>query len=89
MKLNISVNIDIVNEFESIDTVARVYYPNEGNKIQLIKGLNKLEFTEYLLHEIGHLFDWYISNGNQSDVVDIREKNAELLQFINKQNDEI
>ena len=83
MKLNIEVDLELVESFEhDLDVIAYIYYPHEGNKIQLIKGMNKIMFRESLLHEIGHLFDWYISNGIQSEKVDIREKNAEIIQYL-------
>lgn len=64
---------------DNIDAIGRCYYPKEGNKIQIIKGLSKAYIKESLCHEIAHLIDWYISSGNQSDDVYIREKNAESI----------
>ena len=83
MKLNIEVDIEIVEKFENNkDVIAHIEYPDEGNKIYVIKGLNKIEFEDALLHEIGHLFDWYLCDGKQSEKVEIREKNAEALEYL-------
>ena len=82
MKLKLEIELAVIDKFECNDIISRIYYPNEGNKIQIIKGLNKLEFCEALLHEVGHLFDWYISNGNQSKQLKIREKNAEIIESL-------
>ena len=78
-KLNINIEIDIVERFENENTIARIFYPNEGNRILIMKGLNKLTFEETIRHEIGHLFDWYLSEGNQSKSIDIREINADII----------
>jgi hypothetical protein len=67
MNLSITIDLEIVDFFENKDIVSRIYYPDEGNKIQIIKGRNKLEFSKDILHEVGHLFDWYVSQQNQSD----------------------
>lgn len=82
MKLKLEIDIDIVEEFkDNKDTIARVFYPNEGNKIQIIKGLNTLELSNVIFHEVGHLIDWYISNENQSYNVNIREENADEIGY--------
>lgn len=75
-KMSIEIDLEIVNNFYTNNTIARVYYPDEGNKIQIIKGLNVIEVSESIFHEIGHLIDWYISNGKQSKSKKIREENA-------------
>jgi hypothetical protein len=70
--LSIPVNLRIVPGFQDDpDVIARVYYPEEGNEIHIIKGLNRLEFDRAVLHELSHLFDWYL--GEQSAEVSIRE----------------
>lgn len=80
MKLNIKTDVEIVDKFEdNLETIARIHYPNEGNKIQIAKGLNTIELSEAIFHEIGHLIDWYISNGNQSENVNCRELNAQII----------
>jgi hypothetical protein len=79
MKLKLEVDIEIVEEFEDKDIIGRVYYPDEGNKIQIKKGLNTIESSEVIRHELGHLLDWYVSNGQQSENVDIREQNADII----------
>ena len=81
MKIKLEIDLEIIEEFkDNKDVIARINYPNEGNKIQVIKGLNKLDFTYAIFHEVSHLFDWYLSNSknttNQSENVDIREKIA-------------
>jgi hypothetical protein len=79
-KTILNLNIEIVEEFEdNKDTIGRIYYPDEGNKIQIKKGLNTVLLSETIFHEIGHLIDWYISNQNQSDNVDVREENADKI----------
>ena len=79
-RLNISIEIELVEEFpDDNSVVARVYYPNEGNKIQVKKGLNAVQFSEAIHHELGHLFDWYLSDGKQSKHKSIREDNAVLI----------
>ena len=84
MLLNLQIDIEIEN-FDTNDVIARVYYPNEGNCILIKKGLNVLELSNAIYHEIGHLIDWYISGENQSSHVEIRELNAceigECLRF--------
>jgi len=80
MELNLNIKVEIVDSFEdNKDTIARVYYPNEGNKIKIVKGLNVIELSDSIFHEIGHLVDWYISNGEQSTSSEIREENAEQI----------
>lgn len=78
-RLTIDIDIEVVEEFGNKTTVARVYYPNEGNKIKVVKGLNAVEFSTAIHHEIGHLFDWYLSGGKQSKDVEIREENADVI----------
>lgn len=78
MKLNIEIEIEIVEEIDN-NTIARVYYPNEGNKIEITKGLNVIHLSDALFHEIGHLIDWYISNEKQCDDIEIRELNADTI----------
>lgn len=77
--LNLKVDVELVDTFKDNDqTVARVFYPEEGNKIQIIKGLNTIELSEAIFHEIGHLIDWYLSNGQQGDTF-ARERNAKSI----------
>jgi len=76
MKLTIEIDVEIVDKFEHSDTVACIYYPNEGNVIQLVKGENTVEVSTSIHHEIGHLLDYYLSNEKQSKNVEIRELNA-------------
>lgn len=75
-KLTIKCKVEIVHDLSN-DAIARVYYPDEGNKISIKKGLNVLEFSEAIFHEIGHLVDWYI--GKQSNLREVREKNADII----------
>jgi len=77
-KLKLELDIEIV-EFDTKDTIGRIYYPNEGNKIQISKGLNTLELSDTIFHEVGHLIDWYLSNAKQSTNVEIREQNADKI----------
>ena len=88
MKLNIDIGIEIVENLNGKDIVATIFYPNEGNVIKIKKGLNTVELSESIFHEIGHLIDWYISAGSQSDKKDIREEVAnnigETLRFKKK-----
>lgn len=81
MKFKLEVDIEMVDVFEdNIDTIARIYYPDEGNVIKIVKGLNSISFiSECFKHEIAHLVDWYLSNGKQSKSVNIREKIAEEI----------
>lgn len=86
MKFKIEVDIDIVEEFQdSESTIARIYYPDEGNKIEIRKGLNTLTVFQSIHHEIGHLLDWYLG---QSTNADIRESNAivigDALKYVRK-----
>lgn len=83
MKIHIDIDLNIIESFEkNRDNIGNVEYPNEGNTITLIKGLNRISFKQSLLHEIGHLFDWYISQGIQSENVEIRERNAEAIEYL-------
>jgi hypothetical protein len=79
VKLSIDVDIELVDEFDKENVIARVYYPDEGNKIQIKKGLDTITLSEAIFHEIGHVIDWYLSNGQQSSDVDIREQNADII----------
>lgn len=78
-ELTIKIKIKQVDKFDDLDKIACIYYPNEGNIIKIIKGLNVIELSDSIHHEIGHLMDWYISEGNQSNDVNIREKNANII----------
>jgi hypothetical protein len=79
-KLIISIDVDIDrNQSMDNDIIASIHYPNEGNKIIISKGLNRIEIGETICHEIGHLIDWYLSDGKQSEFVDIREINANKI----------
>lgn len=51
-------------------------YLNEKLRIAFLTGLEADIETDAIFHEIGHLIDWYISNENQSNGVNIREDNA-------------
>lgn len=77
MILNLQIQVKI-NELTE-DKIASINYPNEGNFITITKGLNVIELSDAIYHEIGHLIDWYISNENQSKNVEIREYNANLI----------
>lgn len=77
MILNLQIQVKI-NELTE-DKIASINYPNEGNFITITKGLNVIELSDAIYHEIGHLIDWYISNENQSKNVEIREDNANLI----------
>lgn len=79
MKLNIELDIELVESFENKDTLARVYSPNEGNKIQIKKGLNTVDLSESIFHEVGHVIDWYISESNENEKINIREDNADII----------
>lgn len=80
MKLKIEIDIELVEDFgDDKDVIARVFYPDEGNKIQIKKGLNLIEVHRAIHHEVGHLMDWYISEGKQSEDVGIRERNADII----------
>lgn len=81
-KITIEVEVEIIDEFEDEDILGRIFYPNEGNKIILKKGANQLAFHRNFLHEIGHLFDWYLSEGKQSKDVNIREKIADEVMYM-------
>jgi hypothetical protein len=50
-------------------------------KYTIVKGLNKLEFCSLIFHEVGHLFDWYLSNGKQSKNKKVREKIARAIEL--------
>ena len=79
-KIILEFDIETVDVLENRDAVATVTYPNEANpRISIKKGLNTLEFSEAIHHEIGHLFDWYLSQGKQSEQVYIREENAVVI----------
>lgn len=41
--------------------------------------MSKVEDTEDLCHEIGHVIDWYLSSGKQPTELDIRERNADTI----------
>lgn len=79
MKLNLELDIKIVESFEDPDTIARCYYPNEGNRIEILKGLNRITVDFAIRHEIGHMIDWYISEGKQSTISDVRETIADNI----------
>lgn len=75
--MKITFDIVIVDECENKDAIASVHYPHEGSKITIVKGLSAIEFSDAIHHEIGHIFDWYF--GKQSNDVNIREKNANII----------
>ena len=79
MKLNISMEVEIVEHLKHKDTIATIYYPNEGNKIKIKNGLNTIQISEAIFHEIGHLIDWYLSEGKQSKKKNIRENIADYI----------
>lgn len=76
--MKVTFELERVESIEQ-DTVARVYYPDIDGvaKIQIVKGLDAIQFSEAIYHEIGHIFDWYF--GEQSKDVEIREKNAVII----------
>lgn len=75
--MRITFDIEISNSLPS-DVLARVHYPHDvpPNKIIINKGLNAIELSEAIHHEIGHIFDWYLG---QSGSAEIREQNAEII----------
>jgi hypothetical protein len=75
----IKIKFKLINNFESKDVLARVFYPDEGDIILIKKGLNVIELSEAIHHEIGHVLDWYISNNNKEDELKIREENADII----------
>jgi len=75
VEIHIPVRMRIVEKITD-DVVARIHYPNEGNEILVTKGLNAIEFGEAIHHEIGHLYDWYLSGKQQAGTVEQREKNT-------------
>lgn len=80
MNLNLNISIETADKIENDELIAgRIYYPNEGNKIILSKGLSRAFINEVICHEIGHLIDWYMSQDNQTDSVEIRELNADFV----------
>lgn len=79
MKITIEIEVDLVDTFDNNNNIARVHYPNEGNKILITKGLNTIELSKAIHHEIGHIIDWYLSSGEQSKDMDIREVNADII----------
>ncbi len=79
MKLKLEVDIEIVEELDPKTVVARIYYPDEGNKIQIVKGLNAVEFSHAIHHEIGHLFDWYLNGERPLGTEEVREENADII----------
>lgn len=79
-EINLSIKVQIVETFEdNPDTIARIHYPDEGNTISIIKGLNRVDLDGAIYHEVGHLIDWYLSENNQKIPVEIREKNADII----------
>jgi len=78
-RLNISLDVHIVEKLRNKNLMATIHYPDEGGRIEIIKGLNKTEITEAITHEIGHLIDWYLSNEQQSHLKWVREDNAEII----------
>lgn len=77
--ITLEMAVETVDAFESDSTEARVYYPDEGSKIQIRRGLSYAEVRWALLHEIGHVIDWYMSNGQQSEDVSEREEAADAI----------
>jgi len=77
MKLYLEIDISTVDNIENGTVMARVFYPDEGNRIIISKGLNAVECSTAIHHEIGHLLDWYL--GHKNDSVEIREHNAETI----------
>lgn len=65
---------------EDDDIIASAFYPNEGNRIEVRKGLSKAYFEKALIHELSHFVDWYISKGIQSNNLEIREQCAESIE---------
>ena len=80
MKLTIEIDIMIdKNNVLDDDIMGQIHYPNEGNVIFIKKGLNTIELSKTIHHEIGHLIDWYLSNRNQSTKTGIREQTTDLI----------
>ena len=89
MKKTLKIEVDVEIVEENDEFVARIYYPKEGNKITLTKGLAKIQVSHALCHELGHLIDWYITEGKQVKKDYLREEVADnigkvLLEQINK-----
>lgn len=76
--MKITIDIEITDNIDNDpDIIGRIYYPDEGNKIVIVKGLKRAIVSDTICHEIGHLIDWYMTDGKQSDSVEIREKIAD------------
>lgn len=79
--MKITLDIELTDCIDNNpDIVGRCYYPHEGNKILIIKGLSKALLKDTICHEIGHVIDWYMSNGKQSENIDTREKIADEIE---------
>jgi len=76
--LHLSIDIEQCEQLDR-DTIARIFYPNEGNVIKITKGLNAIELSTTIHHEIGHLLDWYLSGQKQTGSTEQREENAEII----------
>ena len=63
------VEIEIVDHLQDPDIIATVNYPDGGNVIQIVKGLNKLQFETAIIHELCHLFDWYLESQSSDQTV--------------------
>ena len=73
------ISISVDDSLEDKDVIAHIQYPDEGNIITIKRGLNIIELSTAIHHEIGHLIDWYISDGMQSEDKKIREYNANVI----------
>lgn len=70
--------VDIVDN-DDVDVVARCFYPDEGNSVKIVRGLSEAEVRVAICHEIGHLIDWYLSEGHQSSDKEKREASADNI----------
>jgi len=77
-KLSVSFELEIVDivDNDDADVVARCFYPDEGNSVKIVRGLSEAEVRVAICHEIGHLIDWYLSEGSQSSKTETREASA-------------
>ena len=78
--MKLVIDIETVTSFPDNDeTIARVFYPDEGSRIYITKGLSKTYVEDSIFHEIGHVIDWYLSEGKQAEDTGIREKLADEI----------
>ena len=79
-KIRLDMTVAVVEQIGGDrEIAARVYYPDEGSRIIVKKGLNTIELSEALFHELGHVIDWIISGDCMAAPVETREKNATTI----------